>query len=63
MKIRNYLESIAGVGIYPVVTLIIFFLFFTLLAVWVVRAKKQHYTSISNLPLDGGEMADQHSLS
>lgn len=52
MKFRNYLESIAGVGIYPVITLVIFFSFFTILAIWAFRARKQHFDAISSLPLD-----------
>jgi cytochrome c oxidase cbb3-type subunit 3 len=56
MKVRNYLESIANVGIYPVTTLLIFFIFFTLLAIWVLKARKSSYTEISHLPLDSGEV-------
>ena len=54
MKVRNYLENITGVGIYPVVTLLIFFLFFTLLTIWVIYSRKQHYNKLSALPLDDG---------
>jgi cytochrome c oxidase cbb3-type subunit IV len=42
MKFRHYLESITGVGIYPMVSLFIFFVFFTLLAVWAFKAKKSY---------------------
>jgi len=63
MKVRNYLENIAGVGIYPVITLIMFFLFFTVLTIWVIRARKNHYTDISNLPLNGGEISGDQFLS
>jgi cytochrome c oxidase cbb3-type subunit 3 len=52
MKFRNYLESIAGVGIYPVITLLIFFIFFSILAVWAFKARKHHFDMISSLPLD-----------
>ncbi len=65
MKVRNYLESIANVGIYPVTTLLIFFIFFTILAVWVMRSRKSSYTEISNLPLESGEVnadTDQNPL-
>lgn len=63
MKPQNYLQQIAGVGLYPVITLLIFFIFFTMLAIWVIRARKQHYTSISGLPLDGGELPAEQPLS
>jgi hypothetical protein len=55
MKFRNYLESIAGVGIYPVITLLIFFIFFSILTIWALRARKEHFTSINNLPLDAND--------
>jgi hypothetical protein len=55
MKVRNYLENIAGVGIYPVTTLLIFFIFFSILAIWVIRSGKQSFHAINNLPLDGTE--------
>ena len=62
MKVRNYLESIANVGIYPVTTLLIFFVFFTILLIWVFKARKSSYTEVSNLPLDGGEVSTDQNL-
>ena len=59
MKLRNYLQSIAGVGIYPVITLLIFFIFFSLLAIWAMRARKEHLTAMNNIPLDGGEIRNE----
>jgi len=57
MKFRNYLESISGVSIYPVITLLIFFIFFTVLFVWVYRSRsKPHLNAIGQLPLNGGEI-------
>ena len=52
MKLRNYLESISGVGIFPVITLIIFFGFFTALSIWALRVRKEHLTNMNNLPFD-----------
>lgn len=63
MKFRNYLESITGVGIYPVITLLIFFLFFTVLTIWVYRGRKERYNEINNLPLDSGELTNEQPLS
>ena len=55
MKFINYLEGITGVGIYPMVSLIIFFLFFSGLAVWAFRADKNYITTLKQLPLTGGD--------
>lgn len=51
MKFRHYLESITGVGIYPMVSLILFFVFFTALALWAIRANKNYINTIKNIPL------------
>ena len=52
MKFINYLESIAGIGIYPLISLSIFFLFFLALIVYVIKADKQHIKVLENIPLD-----------
>lgn len=52
MKFINYLESIAGVAIYPMLSLSIFFIFFSLLIVYVMKADKQHIDDLKNIPLD-----------
>lgn len=49
---RNYLESIAGVEIYPIISLLIFFLFFAALITYVVKTSKQHIEELSRLPLE-----------
>ncbi|MBL7683073.1 MAG: CcoQ/FixQ family Cbb3-type cytochrome c oxidase assembly chaperone [Flavipsychrobacter sp.] len=51
MKFRHYLESITDVGIYPMVSLFIFFVFFSLLAVWAFKANKSYINTIKNIPL------------
>jgi hypothetical protein len=50
MKFINYLERITGVGIYPLTSLLIFFLFFSLLILWVVKADKKYINSLKQLP-------------
>jgi cytochrome c oxidase cbb3-type subunit 3 len=51
MKFKNYLENIADVGIYPMASLLIFFIFFTLLAIWALRANKQYIDHMKNIPI------------
>jgi len=50
--IKGNLENIDGVGIYPLISLLIFFVFFVMLFWWVITAKKEHIEEISNIPLD-----------
>ncbi|MBP7166736.1 MAG: CcoQ/FixQ family Cbb3-type cytochrome c oxidase assembly chaperone [Bacteroidia bacterium] len=49
---RKYLESIAGVDIYPIISLLIFFIFFALLITYVVKTSKEHIEELSHLPLE-----------
>jgi len=52
MKFINYLESISGIAIYPMISLLLFFGFFSVLIIYVVKAGKEHFTELENLPLD-----------
>ena len=55
MKCINYLESIAGIGIFPMISLLIFFGFFTLLIAYVLKADKSHIREMKNIPLEQSE--------
>lgn len=55
MSFIHYLESIAGIAIYPLISLLVFFLFFTALAIYAVRADKQLISELKNIPLDKNE--------
>lgn len=49
--VKNHLDSIAGVEIYPILSLLIFFGFFVVLFWWVITAK-DYITQVSNIPLE-----------
>lgn len=55
MKFINYLERITGVGIFPLVSLFIFFAFFTGLLLWISKASKSYIDTMKNIPLQGNE--------
>jgi hypothetical protein len=55
MKFKNYLETITGVGIYPLMSLAIFFLFFSAMTYWVLKADKGYIKSMKNIPFPAGE--------
>ena len=46
------MDSISGIEIYPIISLLIFFGFFVVLFLWVFTAKKEYIESVSNLPLE-----------
>jgi cbb3-type cytochrome oxidase subunit 3 len=50
--IKGNLENIDDVAIYPIISLLIFFVFFAALFWWVFTAKKEHIDEVSNIPLD-----------
>lgn len=50
--IKGNLESIDGVQVYPIISLLIFFVFFATLIGWVLTAKKEHLNKVSHIPLD-----------
>jgi len=52
---NNYLQSIEGVGIYPIFSLLIFFGFFIVMLIWMFKADKEHLKKMSELPLDSEE--------
>lgn len=52
MKFINYLKSIEGVGIFPLISLLMFFVFFFALLIFVFKADKETLNKIKNIPLD-----------
>lgn len=52
MKFINYLKSIAGIEIYPLVSLLVFFTFFVLLSLYLIKIDKKHLIHLKNIPLD-----------
>lgn len=49
---KDVLSRMEGVDLFPLIALIIFFTFFVLLIVWVVRLKRGYVDSMANMPLD-----------
>jgi hypothetical protein len=60
MKFINYLESIAGVGIFPLISLFIFFIFFLLLIVWAFRVKKDYIVVMKNIPFEDTDQKENN---
>ena len=51
-QIKHNMETIAGVAIFPILSLVIFFAFFMGLGIWVFTYKKEKIEELSNLPLN-----------
>ena len=50
--VKNHMDSISGIEIYPIISLLIFFGFFVALFWWVFTAKKDYIKTVSNIPLE-----------
>ena len=59
---KKVLQSIAGIEIYPLISLAIFFLFFLGLLLYVVVANGQHLRTMSQLPLLSDEETQPSQL-
>ena len=57
--IRQYAEGIDGINIYPMISLVIFFLFFVVLLYYVKKMDKTTVKEISRIPLDNEETLTQ----
>lgn len=53
--IKNHMESIAGIEIYPLISFVIFFAFFIGLFVYVAMMRKSYIAELENLPLTENE--------
>ena len=53
--IKHNLTSIDGVEIFPILSLLIFVMFFLFVITYVVRMKKSRINELSNIPLEDDE--------
>ena len=59
--IKHHMEGIDGVAIYPIISLLIFFIFFVVLFYWVSTAKKPYIDKVSNIPFESSTNNNQKS--
>ena len=53
--IKDYLQNINGVEIYPIISLIVFVIFFTAIIIWLVKVDKKYINKMENLPFEKNE--------
>ncbi|MBL7984980.1 MAG: CcoQ/FixQ family Cbb3-type cytochrome c oxidase assembly chaperone [Flavobacteriales bacterium] len=49
--IKHHLDTIAGVGIFPVISFVLFFTFFIAMLLWLRKVSRTHIEHMSSLPL------------
>lgn len=59
--IKHNMETIAGIEIFPIISLLIFFIFFVGLFFWVFTYKKETIDTLSNLPFMDEEPSKEDS--
>lgn len=52
---KEILQSIEGISVYPIISLIVFILFFAIMLVWLLKVDKNYIKKMENLPFEKGE--------
>ncbi|PKP31133.1 MAG: CcoQ/FixQ family Cbb3-type cytochrome c oxidase assembly chaperone [Bacteroidetes bacterium HGW-Bacteroidetes-17] len=61
MKIvSHYLQSIDGIAIYPIITLIIFLSMFIAITIWAMKISKKNIQDMKQIPFDDGLIKDEN---
>mgnify|MGYP001582284833 FL=1 len=53
--IKEFLQSVEGVSVYPIISLIVFVLFFVIILVWMLKVDKNYIKKMENLPFEKEE--------
>lgn len=56
--IKGHMESIDGITIYPLISFIIFFVFFIAVTFYVITVKKSYIDEVSKIPLEDDNPED-----
>lgn len=59
--IKHHLETIGHIEIYPLISFVIFFLFFLAVTYMVIRSDKKVIAEMENLPLEDGSNTNTSS--
>ncbi len=52
---KEILQSIEGVSIYPIISLVVFVLFFAVILIWMFKVDKNYIKKMENLPFEKEE--------
>jgi len=54
--IKQYAETMNNASIYPLISLLIFVIFFVVLLVWVKKMRKETVSELANIPFEKDEL-------
>ncbi|HRH65104.1 MAG TPA: CcoQ/FixQ family Cbb3-type cytochrome c oxidase assembly chaperone [Bacteroidia bacterium] len=49
---KNYLQGIEGIATYPLFSLVVFFLFFLVMGIWVLKSDGSSMQKLGSMPLN-----------
>lgn len=52
---KEIFEGIEGIDVYPVISLLMFLIFFVAVALWIIRLDGSYVREMENLPLENSE--------
>ena len=52
---KEILQSIEGVSVYPIISLVVFVLFFAVILIWMFKVDKNYIKKMENLPFEKEE--------
>ena len=52
---KELLQSIEGIALYPIISLIVFVLFFSIILLWMFKVDKNYIKKMENLPFEKEE--------
>ncbi|MCF8267222.1 MAG: cbb3-type cytochrome c oxidase subunit 3 [Ignavibacteriales bacterium] len=55
----KYLSSIKDIEVFPIISLILFFLVFVAIIIWIVRMDKTYLRKMENLPLEEDHVTEK----
>ncbi len=53
--IKHHIETISGIEVYPLISFVIFFVFFVGLIIYVIKADKKFIDKIANIPFESND--------
>jgi len=56
--IKQNMDTIIGIEVYPIISLLIFFIFFVALYTWTFTYKKEKITELSQIPFENENEID-----
>lgn len=56
--IRNVLQTIGGIEVYPIISLLMFFGLFATVLIWFFRVDKSHVKMMASIPLEDAQSAE-----